>query len=124
MLPAVDWNPSRRIELPPCPTGSIAGSSAPVTLTQWKLRALDVLAELEIKGTITANRIRELGLNPSRWMSALWLSPAKEPQAEGDSQVVFVRGAWVRSRKCPKFDAQHPEAYARALAEAVARLQP
>jgi len=102
----LDWNPGRRHELPPTQTDSIAGSSAPVSLTPWKLGALDVLAELAIKGTITTKRIRELGINPARWLTGLWL-------VNGDK-----RGEWVRGDRCPKFDEQHPSAYRLALEKA------
>ena len=102
--PWVDWNPARRHDLPPVATDSIAGSPSPVTLTPWKLAALDVLAELATKGTITAKRMRELHVHPGRWTTGRWLEPAE------------TRGQWVRGARCPKFDEQHPTAYAAALA--------
>lgn len=102
----LDWNPTRRHELPPVATDAIAGSPCPVTLTPWKLGALDVLAELEVKGSITPKRIRQLGIDPRRWTQYRWLLPAEE------------RGVWVRGDKCPPFDRQHPTAYAAALSRA------
>lgn len=101
----LDWNPSQRHELPDGPTDSIAGSPCPVTLTSWKLAALDVLAEIDVKGTIATKRMRELGVSPSRWLSGHWLESEK-------------RGVWKRGPKCPKFDEQHPTAFARALEKA------
>lgn len=102
-----DWNPSERLDLPPCPTtDSVAGSSAPVTLTRWKLAALDVLAELAVRGTITAKRMRELGVHPGRWTTYRWLEPGE------------VRGTWTRGERCPRFDEQHPTAYVAALEKA------
>lgn len=101
--PWTDWNPARRHDLPPVATDAVAGSPCPVTLTPWKLGALDVLAELAVKGPITTKRMRALGVNPARWLSGFWLLP-------GDS-----RGLWVRGDRCPKFDEQHPTAYAVAL---------
>lgn len=102
----LDWNPATRHALPPTATDSVAGSSAPVTLTPWKLCALDVLAELEVKRTITTKRMRQLGVDPRRWQACAWL----EAEAE--------RGVYVRGEQCPKFDQQHPTAYAAALAKA------
>jgi hypothetical protein len=102
----VDWNPGRRHELPPAETDAIAGSPCPVTLTPWKIGALDVLAELAVRGTIQTKRMRELGINPSRWLSYFWLMPGEK------------RGDWVRGDRCPKFDEQHPTAYALALEKA------
>jgi hypothetical protein len=100
----VDWNPETRHELPPvASTGSVAGSSAPVTLTPWKLRALDVLAVLAVESEIQPARMRALGVDPRRWTQNHWLLPTEK------------RGFWFRGPKCPAFDEQHPEAYAAAL---------
>ncbi len=101
-----DWNPAERHTLPPVPTDAIAGSPCPVTLTTWKLGALAVLAELEVKGTITTKRIRALGVDPRRWLQGYWLLPGEQ------------RGDWVRGERCPRFDGQHPSAYAAALEKA------
>lgn len=109
--PWCDWNPRERHELPPTQTDAIAGSPCPVTLTPWKLGALQVLAELAVYGTITTKRMREIGVNPSRWLSAFWLEP-------GDQ-----RGLWVRGARCPRFDEQHPSAYALALETAKTRIE-
>lgn len=100
---AVDWSPSARHPVPETSTDSVAGSPSPVTLTTWKRCALHVLAELEKRGSISAKRMREIGVNPSRWMSCRWLVPTEE------------RGLWVRGEKCPRFDQQHPSAYERIL---------
>lgn len=102
----LDWNPRERHGLPPVPTDAIAGSPCPVTLTPWKLAALDVLAELEVRGPITTKRMRALGVNPARWLTACWLLPAEK------------RGDWVRGDRCPRFEEQHPSAYALALEKA------
>jgi hypothetical protein len=107
-----DWNPGKRHELPPVPTDAIAGSPCPITLTPWKLAAIDVLAELQITGTITTKRMRALGVSPSRWLSSRWLIP-------GDK-----RGVWLRGDECPPFDAQHPKAFAAALEKASRILEP
>lgn len=99
----VDWNPATRHSLPPVPTDAIAGSPSPVSLTPWKLKALEVLAELETKGTITTKRIRQLGINSARWTQERWLEPAEK------------RGDWKRSDRCPAFEKQHPTVYAAIL---------
>jgi hypothetical protein len=104
----VDWNPRTRHAVPETETGSIAGSPCPVTLTHWKLGALAVLAEIAVKGPITAKRIKALGVHPGRWTTNRWLEPAE------------TRGEWVRGEKCPKFDEQHPAAYALALEKVTA----
>jgi hypothetical protein len=107
----LDWNPRTRHALPPTPTDAIAGSSAPVSLTTWKLLALQVLAELARDGFITTRRIRKIGVDPRRWLQQHWLMP-------GDK-----RGDWVRGEKCPPFDTQHPQAYAHVV-EKLKAVQP
>lgn len=102
----VDWNPTTRHELPPVATDAIAGSPCPVSLTPWKLGALAVLAELEVQGTITAKRIRALGIDPRRWTQCRWLEPAEK------------RGDWTRGEKCPPFDRQHATAFEAAQEKA------
>ncbi len=102
----VDWNPTERHELPPVATDAVAGSPCPVSLTPWKLGALAVLAELELKGTITTKRIREIGVDPRRWTQSHWLLPTE------------TRGLWTLGGDCPRFDRQHPTAYAAAMEKA------
>lgn len=104
-----DWNPPGRHELPPVATDAIAGSPCPVSLTPWKLGALDVLAELELAGTITTKRMREIGVSPKRWLEYGWLVPAEN------------RGDWKRGDRCPRFEEQHPTAWEAARQKALAR---
>jgi hypothetical protein len=101
-----DWNPAKRLKLPPCETDAIAGSPCPVSLTPWKLGALDVLAELNTRGSITTKRIREIGIDPNRWTQARWIEPTE------------TRGTWTLGERCPRFDQQHPTAFAAALEKA------
>lgn len=98
-----DWNPATRVSVPTTTTDSIAGSPCPVTLTQWKVAALRVIARLEVVGTITPTIMRGCGCDPRRWISGGWLVPTEE------------RGVWKRGDHCPRFDQQHPTAYAAAL---------
>ena len=102
----LDWNHPKRHTLPPTTTDAIAGSPCPVTLTPWKIAALDVLAEIAVRGSITTKRMRALHVNPSRWLTACWLLPGEK------------RGDWIRGDRCPRFDEQHPSAYALALEKA------
>jgi hypothetical protein len=104
----LDWNPRKRHDLPPTVTDAIAGSSAPVSLTPWKLRALHVLAEIALRGPITTKRVRELGVDPRRWLENGWLVPVGERERGG---------LWCRGESCPRFDEQHPTAYQHAVTE-------
>ena len=102
----LDWNPAKRHPVPETSTDSVAGSPCPVTLTPWKVKALAVLAALEVGGTVTRERLRRAGVDPRRWFNERWLVP-------GD-----VEGEFVRGPACPAFDKQHPSAYAAAVANA------
>jgi len=90
----------------PIAVGShMAGVPSPVSLTPWKEAALKVMAILRTNGAITTKQIQECGISPTAWTrpngpKQAWLS-------RGD-----VRGTWIESENLPKFDVQHPEAYA------------
>lgn len=94
-----DWNPTKRHPLPAYIPDVVAGASAPVQLTKWKIGALRILATLEIVGFVTTSDFAKAGINPSRWYSARWVR-----------QDPTRRGAWVRG-KVPEFDKQHPKVY-------------
>lgn len=99
-----DWNPSRRCALPEIVPTVAAGVPSPTQLTQWKIGALRVLAELEVEGFITAAGVRAYGIDARRFCATDgWLQ-----QLGG--------GRWGRGR-VPAFDQQHPEAYAQVLSE-------
>lgn len=100
-----DWNPVKRIALPPAVPSCRAGIPSPVQVTPWKVAALRVLARLRIQGFITAKEIAEEGCSPSMWTQR-WLGRGAK------------RGQWVETESLPKFDQQHPEIYAAALAAA------
>ncbi len=100
------WNPVSRYALPRYIPDVAGGQSAPVRLTEWKICALRVCAELEIKGDITAKRIRELGCNSARWTQAYdWIRPHPDK-----------KGYWIAGPKL-RFPIQHPTVYAEILAE-------
>jgi hypothetical protein len=103
-LPWIDWCPETRSTVPEFATDSIAGSPSPITLTQWKTGALRVLAELEVAGKITRQKMRALRVDERRWIQMGWLK-STEP-----------RGTYVIDKR-PPFADQHPTAYAAILAE-------
>lgn len=100
-----DWNPPKRCELPEIVPQVRAGVPAPLQLTPWKIGALKVLADLELDGFVTAKSVRHHGVDSRRFCASDgWL------ESLGD-------GRWGRGR-IPRFDEQHPEAYAEILATA------
>lgn len=98
-----DWNPPERVPLPDLPPKVAAGVPSPIQLTPWKQAALRVLARLRAQGCITAKEISSEGCSPSTWTQR-WLRPGEH------------RGQWIETDAMPKFDEQHPEHYAAALA--------
>lgn len=103
------WNPKQRCELPEFVPDVIAGSSAPVQLTKWKIAALRIIALLEVNGHVTRADFRNLLLDPRRWVGPNgWLKPGANP---GE----FVRGDGL------DFEAQHPDIYRQVLEEARAK---
>lgn len=99
------WSPARRCELPEFVPDVIAGDSAPLRLTKWKIAALRIAATLEVRGHVTRQDFREYSIDPRRWTGpGGWLLPGAVP------------GQFVRAPALD-FDKQHPEVYAQVLAE-------
>lgn len=104
-----DWfeqAPVRRCELPEYVPDVAAGASSPVQLTDWKIRALKIVALLEERGFVTRNDFRHLGIDHRRWLArgTEWLRPEN--------------GNFVRGPRLPDFKAQHPMVFAKILADA------
>ncbi|WP_157266503.1 hypothetical protein [Azohydromonas aeria] len=103
------WSPKRRCELPEFVPDVAAGCSAPLQLTKWKVKALRVLAALEIAGHVTRKDLKSIGIDPRPWTGSTgWLVPGEKP---GE----FVRGPGL------DFDRQHPDVYAQVLVQECAK---
>lgn len=99
------WCPKKRIELPAFVPDVTAGASAPLQLTNWKIRALRLCALLAIKGHVTDSDFRRLALDKRRWVNGSdWLQLV--PNGEH-----YTRGRSLR------FDKQHPDVFKQVLAE-------
>lgn len=105
------WSPRKRCELPEFVPDVIAGDSAPLQLTKWKIAALRIAATLEVRGHVTRQDFKEYSIDPRRWTGpGGWLLPGAVP------------GQFVRAPSLD-FDAQHPTVYAQVLAEVRAKLE-
>ncbi len=105
------WSPRKRCPLPEFVPDVVAGASAPVQLTKWKIAALRVIATLELQGFVTRDDFKRLAVDPRAWTGpAGWLLRGAEPGQ-------FVRGSVA-------FDTQHPTVYAQVLAEMQKTWQP
>lgn len=100
-----EWCPVKRIALPDYIPDSGAGHSAPIKLTEWKIRAIKLAIVLEER-PVTRLDFKALQIDPSRWTDKHtgWL----DQSAEG----------YVASPRLPDFKTQHPTVYAQIKADA------
>lgn len=98
------WNPSQRCKLPDYLPDVQAGCPAPLQLTDWKVKALRILATIDARGYVTKQDFKKQRIDPRAWTgSQRLLVPGAEPGQ-------FVRGK-------AEFDKQHPVVYAQVLEE-------
>lgn len=93
-----DWferYPSRRISLPDWVPDVVAGASAPVALTTWKIGAIKLAITLQRRGYLTRHDFAHFKISMSRWTQQGWL-------------VKDGQGGWIAGTYMPDFKAQHP----------------
>lgn len=96
-----------RLTLPNYVPDVVAGSPSPLQLTDWKIKALRIVAILELRGWVTRDDFKSLNLSFQRWPVSGWI--------KFDSTVKrYHRGEKL------DFDKQHPAVYAQIKAELVA----
>ncbi|WP_319798310.1 hypothetical protein [Nitrobacter sp.] len=102
-----EWCPTKRHRLPKYVPDVAAGSSAPVQLTEWKIRAIKIVILAEVQGYVTRADFKHIGIDHRRWISAEgWLRPSEE------------RGRYVTHGATPTgFREQHPRVYEEIKAE-------
>lgn len=99
-----EWCPVKRVKLPDYIPDSGAGHSAPVKLTEWKIRAIKLAILLEER-PVTRLDFKALQIDASRWTDKHtgWLDQSPE--------------GYVASSRIPDFKAQHPTVYAQIKAD-------
>lgn len=103
-------NPISRCRLPEYVPDVVAGASSPVQLTPWKIKALKIVATLEIRGYVTRKDFHLFGIDHRRWINDNdWLRAGAAPGQ-------FVRGPNLT------FPDQHPKVYAEVKADIAAEL--
>jgi hypothetical protein len=92
------WAPTKRCELPGYVPDVVAGASAPVALTLWKVSAIKLAVLLE-KRPVSRADFKALKLSPSRWTDPYtgWLKRTASGYVPGD--------------RFPDFKSQHPRNY-------------
>lgn len=122
-LPGKDWRfedeargnswpefmPAARLELPKWVPDTKSGDKCPITLTQWKIRAIQIAVLLEKTGYVTRQDFKNLKINMTRWvqgsLESVWL------RKQGDY------GKWVKGAGFPDFRKQHPKNFEQIAAE-------
>lgn len=102
-----DWNPKKRLELPAFAASDrarvAAGVPAPTQLTPWKLGTIKLLAILEVEGFVTRKDCAKCGVDSRRFCAS-------------DGFLQQLGGGRWGMGTIPRFDQQHPDTYAAALA--------
>lgn len=101
------WLPGRRCKLPDYIPDVMGGKAAPVSLTQWKVKAIKLLILLERRGVVNRSDMKALDISASRWTQGPWayLEPNR------------LLGGYVRCGSTPDLRAQHPRNYAEIEAD-------
>lgn len=109
------WSPAHRCPLPEFVPDVVAGASGPIQLTKWKIAALRIVATMEVKGHVTRQDFRTIGIDHRRWTGpGGWVVPKSDQMQDAG---LFVRGPGLN------FDQQHPDVYAKVLAEVREKLK-
>lgn len=102
-----EWQPAARYELPEFVPDVAAGAPSPLKLTDWKIKALRLVATLSIRGFVTRHDFAHLKLDQRRW-----LTPGARWVKKGEA------GRYVEGEFMPHFVKQHPRVYAEIVAAA------
>lgn len=90
-----EFAPVERCDVPDWVPDVIAGDSAPVALTFWKIAAIKIVVTLERRGYVTRQDFAHYKISMSRWTQGRWILKV------GDR-------CWTRGPNLPDFRAQHP----------------
>lgn len=97
--------PDQRLTLPDYVPDVTGGHSAPVQLTDWKIRAIKIMIVIEKLGAVTRADFKALKIDYKRW-TQFWL------KSDGS-------GGWIPDERysMPDFKAQHPVNYEQIKAD-------
>jgi hypothetical protein len=93
-----EWCPINRHPLPIYVPDVVAGASAPVRLTPWKIKALKIAALIEVRGSVSRSDFRHLGLDPRRWTAK-------------NGWLLASSAGYIPGKRTPNFAKQHPIVY-------------
>lgn len=103
----IEWAPAKRVTLPDYVPDVVAGASAPLQLTDWKIRAIKIAILVERRGSVTRADFKAIGIDYRRWIDPYvkWLARGEQP------------GVWIAGEKLGTFKAQHPVNYEQIAAD-------
>jgi hypothetical protein len=93
-----NWCPVARCKLPDYVPDVTGGHSAPVALTEWKIKAIKLMILLERNGSVNRHDMKVLGISPSRWTDLYHGFLTADP----------LKGGYVPNGRTPDLKAQHP----------------
>lgn len=101
-----NWCPARRCKLPDYVPDVTGGHSAPVKLSEWKIKAIKLLILLDRRGYVTRQDMKALSISPTRWTDRYYgfLTPSPD-------------GGYVRNDRTPDLKAQHQTNWAQIEAD-------
>lgn len=103
-----EWCPTKRHKLPEYVPDVAAGASAPLQLTDWKIKAIKLAVILEKRGYVTREDFKHLSLDHRRWIAEGWLLlPPKVKEGPNG----YVAGGMPNLKK------QHPRVYVEIAAK-------
>lgn len=98
-----EWAPEKRHALPDYVPDVAAGASAPIQLTEWKIKALKLAILLERNGKVFRSDFKALGLDARRWTDGHWLAVTPDGLVPGTG--------------FPDFKKMHPKVYDKIAAD-------
>lgn len=102
-----DWHelaPEKRLYVPDYVPDVIAGDSAPLMLTYWKIAAIKIVVTLERRGYVTRQDFKHHKISMPRWTQGRW--------------IIKTDGLrWVAGENVPDFKKQHPVNYEQIAAD-------
>ncbi len=100
-----NWCPGQRCRLPDYVPDVTGGHSAPLQLSEWKIRAIKLLILLERNGSITRADIKALGMSPTRWTDRF------------NGFLTAGSTGYIRNAMTPDLKRQHPTNWAQIEAD-------
>lgn len=101
------WFPAERCQLPDYVPDVQGGKPSPLTLTDWKIRAIKLVILLDRRGYVTRKDMAHLQISPTMWTA----------HGHGFLTPGEIRGQYVRCSRTRDFRAQHPTNYAEIEAD-------